>query len=69
MTNLNAVNITNRMDFELDDESFNQYLKKKDSITNDRIRPDEQNFFDALLSVDMKNDPDGIRIINIIKAL
>ena len=36
---------------------------------NDRIRPDDQNFFDALMSVDMKNDPDGKKVIEIIKAL
>jgi len=57
------------MNFEIDDGVFNKYLEKKESVTNDRIRPDDQNFFDALLSVDMKNDPDGIKIINMIKAL
>ena len=61
--------MTDLLNFEIDDNVFNKYLEKKDSVTNDRIRPDDQNFFDALLSVDMKNDPDGIEIINIIKAL
>jgi len=69
MTNLGVENTTDSLNFKLDDNIFNEYLKKKDSIANDRIRPDDQNFFDALLSVDMKNDPDGIKIINIIKAL
>jgi len=57
------------MDFKIDQNSYNEYLDKKDFIRNERIRPDNQNFLDALLSVDMKNDPDGKRIIKIIKAL
>jgi len=57
------------MDFTIDQNSYDEYLEKKDFISNERIRPDDQNFFDALLSVDMKNDPDGKRIIKIIKAL
>jgi len=69
MTNLDIAKETELLNFEVDEHAFNAYLKKKDSIANDRIRPDNQNFFDALLSVDMKNDPDGIKIINYIKAL
>jgi hypothetical protein len=57
------------MDLTIDQQSYNEYLKKQDSISNERIRPDNQNFFDALLTVDMKNDPDGKRVIEIIKAL
>jgi len=57
------------VNFTIDQTNFNEYLEKKDSISNERIRPDDQNFFDALMSVDMKKDPDGIRIIEIIKAL
>jgi hypothetical protein len=57
------------MDFEIDQKSYNEYLEKKEYISNERIRPDNQNFFDALMSVDMKNDPDGKRVIELIKAL
>jgi hypothetical protein len=57
------------MDFIIDQKSYNEYLEKKDYISNERIRPDDQNFFDALMTVDMKNDPDGKRVIEIIKAL
>jgi hypothetical protein len=57
------------MDFAIDQKSYNEYFEKKDYISNERIRPDGQNFFDALMSVDMKNDPDGKRVIEIIKAL
>jgi hypothetical protein len=57
------------MGFSIDQKSYNEYLEKKDFISNEGIRPDDQNFFDELMSVDMKNDPDGRRIIEIIKAL
>ena len=57
------------MDFTVDQKCYNEYLAKKDSFGNERIRPDDQNFFDALMSVDMKNDPNGKRVIEIIRAL
>jgi hypothetical protein len=57
------------MDFTIDQKSYDEYLIKKDSISNERIRPDDQNFFDALMSVDMKNDPEGKKIIECIRAL
>jgi hypothetical protein len=50
-------------------KSYKKYLAKNESVVNDRIRPDKQNFFDALMSEDMKNDPDRKRGIEIIKAL
>ena len=57
------------MDFKINEKTYSEYRAKKDSISNERIRPDDQNFFDALMSVDMKNDPDGKKAIEIIKAL
>ena len=57
------------MNVFLDLESDNECLNKNDFTSNERIRPDDQIFFDALLSVDMKNDPDGKQIIEIIRAL
>jgi Zn-finger domain-containing protein len=50
-------------------KSYKKYRNKNDSIINNRIRPDKQNFFDALMSIDIKNDPDGKTGIEIIKAL
>ena len=50
-------------------KSYKKYLAENDYPVNDRIRPNDENFFDALMSVDMKNDPDGKRVIEIIKAL
>ena len=61
--------MTSRINYQIDDVAFKKYLEKEDSIKNDRIRPDDQNFFDALLSEDIMNDPDRIRGIEIIKAL
>jgi len=57
------------MDFSLEQNSYNDYLAKNDSISNERIRPDDQNFFDALMSIDMKNDSEGKQVIKTIKAL
>ena len=57
------------MDIIVDQKTYNDYLEKKDYTPNDRIRPDDENFFDAIMSVDMKNDPDGKKIIESIKAL
>jgi hypothetical protein len=57
------------MDLTIDQKTYDEYLARKDSISNERIRPEDENFFDALMSVDMKNDPDGKRVIEIIKAL
>ena len=47
-------------------KSYEKYLANNDSIVNDRIRPDKQNFFDALMSVDIKNDPVGKQTIKIL---
>ena len=57
------------MEFSIDKKTYDEYLAKKDTISNERIRPDDQNFFDALMTIDMKNDSDGKRVIEIIKAL
>jgi len=57
------------MDFQIDQGTFDEYQAKNDTVSNERIRPDSQNFFDALLSIDMRNDPDGKRIIEAIKVL
>jgi len=57
------------MDFIVDNEIYKKYLTKDETIRNDRIRPDDINFFDAILSINMKDDPDGKIIIEKIKAL
>jgi len=57
------------MDFTLDQDTYNKYLKKEDYIINERIRLDDENFFDALMSIDMENEPAGKKVIEFIKAL
>ena len=61
--------MTDYINIKIDDAAFKKYLEKEDLIKNDRIRPDNQNFFDALLSEDIKDDSDRKRGIEIIKAL
>ena len=68
--------MTDLMDADIDEfftgESYQEFLDKEKSrrpICDKRLRGKDENFFDALLSVDMKNDPDGKKVIEIIKAL
>ena len=35
------------------DGAYDRYVNKKEPVSNSRIRPDDQDIFDALLSVDM----------------
>jgi len=53
----------------IDQKSYKEYLAKKDTISNERIRPDNQTFLDAIMTIDMKTHPDGKRVIQILKAL
>jgi len=57
------------MDIAIDQKTFDEYLAKNDTINNERIRPDNENFFDALLTIDMNNDADGKQVIETIKVL
>jgi len=50
-------------------KNYLKYRNKDDFIHNNRKRAIKQNFFDEIMSVDLKNDPDGKRSIEIIKAL
>jgi hypothetical protein len=58
-----------QVDIAIDQKTFDEYLAKNDTINNERIRPDNENFFDALLTIDMNNDADGKQIIETIKVL
>jgi hypothetical protein len=57
------------LNFEITQKDYEDYLVRKDSISNVRTRPDDQDFLDALLSVNMAKDPNGKKIIEIIRAL
>jgi len=57
------------MDFAMDQDTYNEYLKREDYISNERIRPDNENFFDALMSIDMESESAGKKVIEFIRAL
>jgi hypothetical protein len=57
------------INLEISQRAYEKYLENHDTISNTRIRPDNQSFFDALMSVDMATDPDGKKIVDIIKRL
>ena len=57
------------MDLAISQEAYEKYLSKKDIISNTRIRPENEDFFDALMSVDMTATPEGREILDTIKKL
>jgi hypothetical protein len=54
------------MELTITQEDYRNYLQEKDKITNIRIRPQNQDFFDAVLSVDMESTPEGKTILETI---
>ena len=50
-------------------EAYEKYLQKKDVISNTRLRPDNEDFFDAIMSVDMTATPEGREILDTIRKL
>jgi len=57
------------MDLTISQEAYERYLKKKESIGNKRLRPENQTFIDALLSVDMTATPERRETLEAIKKL
>jgi hypothetical protein len=57
------------MDVTVSKEAYEKYLHKKDSIGNTRLRPENETFFDAMMSVDMTATPEGRKILETIKQL
>ena len=57
------------MNLTISQEAYDRYLKKKDVISNTRLRPDNEDFFDALLSADMAATPEGRKILDAIRKL
>ena len=49
--------------------AYDRYLSKKNVVSNKRVRPDNESFLDALLSVDMTATPEGREILDVIKKL
>jgi hypothetical protein len=59
------------MEFVLTDKDYEDYLKKKDYIGNTRIRPDNMDFFEWLLSedADMSKTPEGRQLIAALQSI
>ena len=57
------------MDLSISQDIYNRYAEKNEVISNRRIRPENEGFIDALLSVDMASTPDRKETMNIIRNL
>jgi hypothetical protein len=59
------------MNFSLTDEVYKEYLKKKDYISNTRLRPDDVDIFEWLSAkdADMSKTPEGRQIIAALQSL
>ena len=57
------------MDLVISQEAYEKYLNKKDTISNTRLRPENEDFFDAIMSVDMTATLEGREILDTIRKL
>jgi hypothetical protein len=57
------------VDATISKESYDKYLQKRDNISNTRLRPENETFFDAMMSADMTTTPEGRKILETIKRL
>jgi len=58
-----------RMDITISQEAYEKYLVKKNIVSNTRLRSKDEDFFDALMSVDMTATPEGRNILEAIRKL
>ena len=49
--------------------TYDRYLSKRNVASNKRVRPDNETFLDAMLSVDMTATPEGREILDAIRKL
>ena len=57
------------LDLTISQEAYEKYLEKKYVISNARLRPDNEDFFDAMLSTDLNETPEGREILDAIRKL
>jgi hypothetical protein len=57
------------MDIAISDDTYQKYLQKNDVINNSRLRPENENFFDAMMTVDLNATPERREILKIIQEL
>ncbi|GHT86707.1 hypothetical protein FACS189491_03390 [Spirochaetia bacterium] len=57
--------------FTLTDADYQEYLKKREHISNNRYRRDDEDIYDVLLSeeADMSRTPEGRQIIAALQSL
>ena len=58
------------MDFLVDEKSYANYLEEK-LVSNDKVREDNETFFDALMSddADIKAIPNGTEVLETLQQL
>lgn len=51
------------------EKSYQSYIEKKDSVFNERLRGEDETFFDALLSeeADISKTPEGKEALELIR--
>jgi len=59
----------NSLNLSVSQAAYERYLLKKNVTSNKRIRPDNETFLDAMLSVDMTATPEGREILDAISKL
>ena len=57
------------MDLAISQEAYEKYLNKDDTISNTRIRPENETFIDAIMSADMTTTPEGREILETIRKI
>jgi len=60
---------TSQINLSVSQAAYDRYISQKNVISNERIRPDNETFLDAMLSVDMTATPEGREILDIIRKL
>jgi hypothetical protein len=65
------IGVGNMEEVKFSREAYKDYLENKDIFSNERIRPEDVSFLDAMLSeeANFTNTPEGKQIVEIIKAL
>jgi hypothetical protein len=58
-----------QLNLSISQAAYDRYLLKKNVTSNKRVRPDNETFLDAMLSVDMTATPEGREILDAIRKL
>jgi len=61
--------VSKPMKITISQEAYEKYQKKETTVSNNRLRADNEDFFDALLSVDMTTTPERRKTLEAIRKL